>query len=492
MSQIDKFFKSKLEERNFAEDDQSWREMQLLLDEQEDDRPKLGWLFSFLGFAMLSAMVWVNVSATKQDLVTAAAIVDNGQHVVTTTENPFQYLLNKKAKEKTEDQSQSSIEKQTQTQTQAQTQAQAQTQNQTQTKAQTKTRTQTQLKKSIKGQAILQGQAQDVIESSNDTSAQIQSEKQTQVQTTASTPTPIAQSESIKVASSKDIAASNQKDRGLSSISEVSISEALPLEKATDSKTMAMVDLLESKFNFLQLEEKAANDLPGKIIPTKRYQKIRLGLGVEQSVLIPYSAKDQINITAVGPVLQFPINHRWSVFSGLQYKRFTAKTFSRDTIVAEDYSFGLQKSTFTDRVTSLHYLSFQTLLQRKINRFAIGLGLELDALLGTYGELEESRSLYPWELQSGDEELNAVSVAKGALGKSRLNKLLIAPQLQLNYSIARNAELSFGLKYQLADYFENSTALVSSPAALPAWNGQRLQCQLGLNYYFFNWKKEIK
>lgn len=490
MSQIDKFFKSKLEERSFTEDDQSWQEMQLLLNDQDNDRPKLGWLFSFLGFAMLSTMVWVNVAASKQALVHTATVVGNGQQQIkTTTENPFQYLTDIKAKETTQvqdkvqaptqAQANTATQPQTQSPTQKQTLAQTQIQSQAQTQANTATQSLTELYAPVQAQEKVQAQTNDEVQSSR--SNQVQSEKQIQVQT------PKAKPESVVEAALKTPEVSSQKDDELSSISEV-----LSLEKTAELKTMKTVDLLESKFNFLLLEEKDDFRLPGKIITTKRYQTIRLGLGVEQGILLPFSAANQINITAIGPVLQFPINQRWSIFSGLQYKYFSAKTFGRDTVVVEDYSFGLERSTFADRVKSIHYLSIQTLIQRKINRFAIGLGFELDALLGTHGELEASRNLQPWESVGGDEPLTAITTSKGTLGKSRLNKWLIAPQLQFNYTLARNAELSFGLSYQLANYFDNGNTIESSPAPIPTWNSQRLQCQLGLNYYFFNWKKEIK
>jgi len=167
----------------------------------------------------------------------------------------------------------------------------------------------------------------------------------------------------------------------------------------------------------------------------------------------------------------------------LNYKYLPTKDLKLKTSTIQAYNFGLQESTFQKSILNMQYVGAEIIYDYQFPIFSIGLGFQVDYNISRYGELVEKRSLFPWE-RSSDGEKVSTSSSKGVLASQTQNKVILSPELLVNFNIGRRAGLYLGAKYQLNDYLPSSEV----DGVAPQWIAAPLQMKIGISYDFIQWK----
>ncbi|MEZ4960740.1 MAG: outer membrane beta-barrel protein [Saprospiraceae bacterium] len=219
----------------------------------------------------------------------------------------------------------------------------------------------------------------------------------------------------------------------------IEIAENEPEEEPENTHLFNHLDFLDLKQVFVKGEfprTLTPNETKGKTKKSSPLafcvmagQMFQLGAKNGEKTIIGYQG---------GLVLQYKVKGNWYIGSGLQYKYRTGSFDASKSAIGRNYRFGLETDTFVLRPSSLHYLSLPIQLGWQKGRHVLEAGFAFDYLIGVRGEKGryERTSEPPIRREFQAEQ-------KGWLVEDGYNSFNAAAMLGYRYRV--NRQLSFGL-----------------------------------------------
>jgi hypothetical protein len=281
-----------------------------------------------------------------------------------------------------------------------------------------------------------------------------------------------------------------------------------PVSESKEFAPIVNLELLETR-GLEQLENETESAKMDMIV--KRFVSKPWSLGVNLSTMYNFSdIHTGYTGLALGTSINYKINQRWSLQSGLGYSirkpeniAVTKGSFSPNNFgnaVFEDngggfvtttnyYNFGLIQVNEIVNINQFHFIELPVNLQYQFKRHSLSLGWQLNYLSGIYGEqyLQTSEAMIsPATNVPGVTDLLVPgSISKGWLDRSLYNKW--SSELSMNYGFLLNPRwrINLGAHYQLFENglvnTENIESDLSSRSGSMV-NSNRLYFRLGMQY----------
>ncbi len=224
-------------------------------------------------------------------------------------------------------------------------------------------------------------------------------------------------------------------------------------------------------------------------------QKTKLGFtgGV---ALLANSNTSSISGYRAGFVAKFPISNKWSIGSEISYLLFKSDFGTSSLSEQINYGYGGETDIYALIPSSLHYLEVPVYIQRNLVKSTLYGGFGISSLLGAYGKMEFQDNRLPWqrteeenllveekiamlralESQEPYRYVEAETIQKGWLDTQNLQKIQTHLLLGYEFELKRNISLGLRLHYRLTNLHK------SNPGFLKDDPRFMLQCS---GTYFF-------
>lgn len=240
------------------------------------------------------------------------------------------------------------------------------------------------------------------------------------------------------------------------------LAPTIPLESATFiPEPETTVPSIAPPLKRLQAEQLEELDLlPITVVSIEEEEKNKIGfkkasgclepspfhIGVTASQLmqvLPKSGENLITGFHGGVVLQYDLNKRWFLSSGVGYSIRTGHFDASKMTETRNYRFGLELMENQLKPSSLHYVTVPVQIGWKKGHHLMEAGIYMDYLTGVRGEIGKIERI------GGDEpRKDFVAQEKGWIDDDGFTKFNVSPSIGYRYRV--NKAFSFGVNAQFA------------------------------------------
>ncbi len=502
MSDLDKLFKKKLEHRSFEFKDAYWEAAEQLIEKEEGKRRKFGWWWIglFLVFVLSAGGIYyiqtnteavdktpISASMSTQQLATSSEKDNSASRPLNTTKTANENL------------------------------------NITQENTTTTSNINESDLSSIRSEQFIEpASAEPAIAKVNDsenisaTQSRAASEaiiseykiKPQAIDNTSLSNSPVAIEESLAADSEQEVKVSVQ---SYEKASATTTDPLTPDSKSKETVNVTALELLDTRDLLgIEKEERPEEDLE-LIVNTLKPKRLRLSLDIATMFNVTTDFKG-FSGDALGLAVNYRLKNRWSIQSGLRYAIRAPQNFSDLQKSAESsgdiesfdqqagafisttnyYNFGLIQVNEITEVKNFHFIELPVALQWQANRHALGLGVQLNYLVGVRGSqsLETSQA----SLASSTNPDNSETLVPGSTTKSWLDRDLYkkwSPEIFFNYgfSLSPRWNIYTGVQYRLSggqissdDILQDNSSTFGGARGTSMFAKNSLYFRLGMRY----------
>ncbi len=426
MNNLDNFYNKKLQNRTFEFKDSYWEgaEKLIIADEKNRRRGLFFWLFGLLFiFTLGGAVLWFSLPKAEKELASTSFLNNLPENKSLNTKSTNQHLTqtNEELSRESDNLSELNI-------------LRSNTKELNNSTSDFKNNEINQATINIK-QAV---KSQNPITSKNNEEPILESTAIVQLKT---------RSEALKN-NKPEIANQNILDNSIENKNDqTDLAETDQTKKSTISLLNPIDPVLE------KIENPEYPNLQKLSIPKTKL--FRLGL-TASSLFYPAKNSEETWIGAsFGLVGQYQFQKAFSLNSELLYTYRTGTFGAVSKTEQTNYSFGREQVEHSLQPKSVHFVELPIYLQFRSGRHGIEGGLTFTYLTGVYGNIEEQKSLFPWE-RSSETSVSEETLSSGWLSKSDFKSFNTSGLLGYRYYVNQNFMVGLRASYRFSDFFKNS------------------------------------
>lgn len=526
MSEIDKFFKDKLEGRTFEFKDAYWEAAEQLIEQEENDRRKrfgIWWKFGIFFFLLLGVLGYFFVQPDQTKELSVNPFLNTKNEA---SENKTLHNDNNNTFDPTTTNANDLLDQESNASTALSAEIEEALMNssepsQNQTTATTKTNT-IESSESVSGIEDLTVPTLERDKFEKNTRRQIIIKNHIQTEKTFEenqliSPLTLDTLQNIPGANPLPNVSDSTSTK-LELAQETTTEELLLLETSTTAEEVmnkpepiVELALLETLASELEIPEYDCEDCFD--FDKVKYKRLKFGVNAE-SVVYPFETGESWLVgAAAGLIANYSLGRRFAIRSGVQYsstKGITDNNFYAEDAASYDlralndgnarveelYGFGLRRIETIYPPSSIHSLEIPLLVQFRYKKSTIEAGVQFNYLMGIRGKEITSYSLFPWEDDQGSIIVNPIEpertvnevTSKKWLPLDAYKKL--SNNLVLGYRYSLTPRLSVGLDafYRMGGATSKNGVAVNSNVVfgesyVNKFSRERLHFRLGVNWY---------